>query len=110
MKRSYIYTIVFVLLVGVAVGSENYADYGEENVGRNLENLREIYSLLLRRNSYDNNIRSPLALDTPLEHLMIRKSQRSPSLRLRFGRSDPSMPQGNPFMKAGSNVASFEDN
>lgn len=27
--------------------------------------------------------------ETPLEHLMIRKSQRSPSLRLRFGRSDP---------------------
>lgn len=28
----------------------------------------------------------------PIEHLMIRKSQRSPSLRLRFGRSGPAIP------------------
>lgn len=50
-----------------------------------IENIHELYRLLMQRNALEN---ARLG-ETPLEHLMIRKSQRSPSLRLRFGRSDP---------------------
>ena len=50
-----------------------------------IENIHELYRLLLQHNALEN-----IGLgETPLEHLMIRKSQRSPSLRLRFGRSNP---------------------
>ncbi|EZA53407.1 hypothetical protein X777_06488 [Ooceraea biroi] len=48
------------------------------------ENIHELYRLLLQRNALENALGG-----IPLEHLMIRKSQRSPSLRLRFGRSGP---------------------
>ncbi|KAH0946010.1 hypothetical protein HN011_005250 [Eciton burchellii] len=50
-----------------------------------VENIRELYRLLLQRNALENAGFGGI----PLEHLMIRKSQRSPSLRLRFGRSGP---------------------
>lgn len=66
----------------------------EENADRNIENLREFYRYLLRRNSLEG-LRSSMSVDSPYEHLMIRKSQRSPSLRLRFGRSDPMIPKVN---------------
>ena len=50
-----------------------------------IENIHELYRLLLQHNALEN-----IGLgEPPLEHLMIRKSQRSPSLRLRFGRSNP---------------------
>lgn len=50
-----------------------------------IENIQELYRLLMQRNALENTRLG----ETPFEHLMIRKSQRSPSLRLRFGRSDP---------------------
>lgn len=50
-----------------------------------VENIHELYRILMQRSALEN---AGLG-ETPLEHLMIRKSQRSPSLRLRFGRSDP---------------------
>ncbi|XP_008555179.1 short neuropeptide F-like [Microplitis mediator] len=108
--RSYSCAIVLFFIVGVVVAAENYLDYGEENADRNLENLREFYRYLLRRNSFDGSFRSSIPLDSPYEHLMIRKSQRSPSLRLRFGRSGPPAPQGNPITRPASNGESFEDN
>lgn len=49
------------------------------------ENIRELYRLLMQRATLENAGYG----EVPLEHLMIRKSQRSPSLRLRFGRADP---------------------
>lgn len=58
------------------------------------ENIRELYSLLMQRKAFDNVGYG----DIPLEHLMIRKSQRSPSLRLRFGRSDSRLPVGILFL------------
>lgn len=48
------------------------------------ENIQELYRLLQR-----TALENAGFAEVPLEHLMIRKSQRSPSLRLRFGRSDP---------------------
>ncbi|KAK0078329.1 hypothetical protein PV325_002681 [Microctonus aethiopoides] len=91
-------------------------DYGgglldhDENADRDLENLREFYRLLLRRNSFDNNVGSPMPMGSPYEHLMIRKSQRSPSLRLRFGRSGPAMPPARLLARSDSSETTFEDN
>ncbi|CAG5106028.1 Similar to EAG_11010: Short neuropeptide F (Camponotus floridanus) [Cotesia congregata] len=109
IMRSYRCAIVLFFILGAALAAESYLDYGEENADRNIENLREFYRYLLRRNSLEG-LRSSMSLDSPYEHLMIRKSQRSPSLRLRFGRSDPMMPKGNLLTRSASNPASFEDN
>ncbi|KAK0181901.1 hypothetical protein PV327_000085 [Microctonus hyperodae] len=134
MMRNYTCAIVFFLILGVAVGTEHYMDYGggnkiknievnliypvavaykyhcQENADRDLENLREFYRLLLRRNSFDNNVGSPMPMGSPYEHLMIRKSQRSPSLRLRFGRSGPAMPPARLLARSDSSDTTFEDN
>ncbi|XP_011634046.1 short neuropeptide F-like [Pogonomyrmex barbatus] len=77
--------LLFVVIVGLVDATENYMDYGEEMAEKMpADNIHELYRLLLQRNAYDNGFGG-----IPLEHLMIRKSQRSPSLRLRFGRSGP---------------------
>ncbi|XP_011703103.1 PREDICTED: uncharacterized protein LOC105459096 [Wasmannia auropunctata] len=80
--------ILFVVIVGLVDATENYMDYGEEMAEKApVENIHELYRLLMQRNALDN-------VGFPLEHLMIRKSQRSPSLRLRFGRSGPHISAG----------------
>ncbi|KAG5320437.1 SNPF protein, partial [Pseudoatta argentina] len=76
--------ILVVVILGLVDATENYMDYGEEMAEKApAENIHELYKLLLQRNALDNVGFGGI----PLEHLMIRKSQRSPSLRLRFGRS-----------------------
>ena len=47
--------------------------------------LPELYKLWVQRKMEN------AGFGIPIEHLMIRKSQRSPSLRLRFGRSSPAV-------------------
>ncbi|XP_032680374.1 short neuropeptide F-like isoform X2 [Odontomachus brunneus] len=101
--------IAFVVIVGFASGIENYMDYGDEPAEKTAaENIHELYRLLLQRNALDNAGFAGI----PLEHLMIRKSQRSPSLRLRFGRSGPRASAGvlpRP-MGAAAAAAGYDDN
>ena len=62
--------------------------FTDEAVQKESENiLPELYRLWVQRKALEN-----AGYGIPLEHLMIRKSQRSPSLRLRFGRSGPAIP------------------
>ncbi|XP_076227144.1 short neuropeptide F [Nomia melanderi] len=108
MMSSPLYTtsILLVLIVGFVFGTENYMDYGDEISEKSpAENIRELYSLLMQRKAFDNVGYG----DIPLEHLMIRKSQRSPSLRLRFGRSDSRLPIG-VLSRTMNNIASSRYN
>ncbi|XP_014469113.1 PREDICTED: short neuropeptide F-like isoform X2 [Dinoponera quadriceps] len=95
--------IAFVVIVGFASANENYMDYGDEPAEKTAENIRELYRLLLQRNALDN-------IGIPLEHLMIRKSQRSPSLRLRFGRSGPHSAGVLPRPMGVAAAAGYDDN
>ncbi|XP_031773012.1 short neuropeptide F-like isoform X1 [Apis florea] len=89
--KFYLKSTLLFIIVGFVVGTENYIDYSDEIPEKMpIENIHELYRLLVQRNALEN---ARLG-ETPLEHLMIRKSQRSPSLRLRFGRSDPHLSIG----------------
>ncbi|XP_043581477.1 short neuropeptide F [Bombus pyrosoma] len=84
--KFYAKSLLLFIIVGLVVGAENYIDYEDEVAEKTpVENIHELYRILMQRSALEN---AGLG-ETPLEHLMIRKSQRSPSLRLRFGRSDP---------------------
>ncbi|KAK1135268.1 hypothetical protein K0M31_008039 [Melipona bicolor] len=91
--KFYAKSILVFIVVGFVIGAEDYIDYGDGVLDKMpIENIHELYRLLLQHNALEN-----IGLgETPLEHLMIRKSQRSPSLRLRFGRSNPHLPIGIP--------------
>ncbi|KOC58950.1 hypothetical protein WH47_00962 [Habropoda laboriosa] len=86
LNKLYILSIMLFFIIGFAFGAENYRDY-EDGIQEKtpVENIQELYRLLMQRNALENAGYGEI----PFEHLMIRKSQRSPSLRLRFGRSDP---------------------
>ncbi|KAL0125236.1 hypothetical protein PUN28_004400 [Cardiocondyla obscurior] len=105
VKRCAAFVILFVVIVGCVNGTENYMDYGEEMAEKTpAENIHELYRLLLQRNALENGLGG-----IPLEHLMIRKSQRSPSLRLRFGRSGPHVSAGALPRPLGA-AAGYDDN
>ncbi|XP_072761374.1 short neuropeptide F isoform X2 [Anoplolepis gracilipes] len=100
--------VFLVVIVGLVNATENYMDYGEMAEKTPVKNINELYELLLQRNAWDNAGFGGI----PLEHLMIRKSQRSPSLRLRFGRSGPhvsarALPRP---VGAAAAAAGYEDN
>ncbi|EFN85447.1 short neuropeptide F [Harpegnathos saltator] len=76
--------LAFAVIVGLASGVENYMDYSDEPTDKTMDWINELYRLLMQRRAPEDNF-----FGTPLEHIMTRKSQRSPSLRLRFGRSGP---------------------
>ncbi|XP_066603509.1 short neuropeptide F [Prorops nasuta] len=100
MRQRCTSVIVFFIAVALAAATENYLDYGEETNESPAENIRELYKLLLQRDYLDN----VGFAGVPMEHLMIRKSQRSPSLRLRFGRSGQGLSVPRP------NVPAFNEN
>ncbi|XP_076654905.1 short neuropeptide F [Halictus rubicundus] len=105
-SQLYAKSIFLFAIMGFVFAAENYVDYADEIPDKSpAENIRELYRLLMQRNAFEN---AGLG-DTPLEHLMIRKSQRSPSLRLRFGRSDSRLPIG-PLSRAMNNIASSRFN
>ena len=86
VTKVYVKATLLFTVIGLVLGAENYIDYGDEIADKTpAENIRELYKLLMQRATLENAGFG----EVPLEHLMIRKSQRSPSLRLRFGRSDP---------------------
>ncbi|XP_003699223.1 short neuropeptide F [Megachile rotundata] len=86
LSASCMKAIFIFAMIGFVFGVESYMDYGDEISDKTpAENIHELYRLLLQRAGLEN----PGYNEAPFEHLMIRKSQRSPSLRLRFGRSDP---------------------
>ncbi|EFN66516.1 Short neuropeptide F [Camponotus japonicus] len=98
--------VLLVVTVGLVNATENYMDYGEEMAEKTpAENIHELYRLLLQRNTLDNAGFGGI----PLEHLMIRKSQRSPSLRLRFGRSGPHV-SARALPRPMGAVAGYDDN
>ncbi|CAL7943947.1 unnamed protein product [Xylocopa violacea] len=89
--KFYARSIVLCIIIGFVVASESYIDYADEVPEKMpAENIHELYKLLMQRAALDNAGFG----EVPFEHLMIRKSQRSPSLRLRFGRSDPNLSIG----------------
>jgi hypothetical protein len=61
------------------------------NTNHCVSDAKDLYELLLQRDLIDSMGNS---LIDPNQHRMVRKNQRSPSLRLRFGRrSDPALYQ-----------------
>ncbi|XP_053988988.1 short neuropeptide F-like [Hylaeus anthracinus] len=82
--------MVLLVVIGFAFGIEKYMDYGEDEIPEKIlaDDINELYNLLMQRNALHNTVFGGI----PLEHLITRKSQRSPSLRLRFGRSDSHLP------------------
>ncbi|XP_025411079.1 short neuropeptide F [Sipha flava] len=81
MKLIAVVVCTLLLVSTIVSAAPSYADY---------ENARELYELLLQKDLIDsmgNSLIDP-------NHRMVRKNQRSPSLRLRFGRrSDPAFYQ-----------------
>ncbi|XP_033231252.1 short neuropeptide F-like [Belonocnema kinseyi] len=89
-KRCMGYLVFSIAVIAMAAATETYPDYADEAVEKAPENfLPELYRLWMQRKALEN-----AGYGIPIEHLMIRKSQRSPSLRLRFGRSGPAIPTG----------------
>ncbi|XP_049797792.1 short neuropeptide F [Schistocerca nitens] len=79
--------LVLLLVAALTASAPSYPDY---------DNVRDLYELLLQREA--EGARLAAAAD---DHQLVRKSNRSPSLRLRFGRrSDPLF--GAPSAAAGS--------
>lgn len=101
-------TSILLIVIGVAYAAENYMDYADESSDKSpAENIHELYRLILQRHALENGGFPGI----PLEHLMIRKSQRSPSLRLRFGRSGPPHVSAGLLSKPMAAVATgFEEN
>ncbi|XP_050060635.1 short neuropeptide F [Aphis gossypii] len=81
--KSIAAVVCTLLLVSTIVSAApSYMDY---------ENAKDLYEILLQRDLIDSMGNS---LIDPNQHRMVRKNQRSPSLRLRFGRrSDPALYQ-----------------
>ncbi|XP_011496323.1 PREDICTED: uncharacterized protein LOC105360971 [Ceratosolen solmsi marchali] len=89
MAKLCTWMIVF-FIVGATATVENYMDYGNDASGNDkTANLRELYRFLVQR-SADEPEGFP---DLASEHLQPRAVERSPSLRLRFGRSYPKYPR-----------------
>ncbi|XP_078036826.1 short neuropeptide F [Augochlora pura] len=102
----YARSLLLIAAMGFVSAAENYMEYADEIPDRSpAANIRELYRLVMQRNAYED---AGLG-DIPLEHLMIRKSQRSPSLRLRFGRSENRLPIG-ALSKAMNNIVSSRFN
>ncbi|KAG7213001.1 hypothetical protein KM043_002339 [Ampulex compressa] len=107
LAKSCLTPFLLLAIVGMSSATESYMDYGDDGADKSpAENIHELYRLLLQRNALENAAYSGI----PLEHLMIRKSQRSPSLRLRFGRSGPRVSTGVLPRPIGEMAARYEDN
>ncbi|XP_033326405.1 short neuropeptide F [Megalopta genalis] len=108
-SQLYARSLLLLVIVGFVSATENYMEYAgllDEIPDKSpAANIRELYRLVLQRNAFED---AGLG-DIPLEHLMIRKSQRSPSLRLRFGRSENRLPIG-ALSKAMNNIVSSRFN
>nr|AXF48203.1 short neuropeptide f [Laodelphax striatellus] len=72
--------VIGLMLVTLEGGSTAPAGYDYDNV-------RDLYEMLMQREALADSF-----LDSSNSHRVVRKNNRSPSLRLRFGRrSDPSL-------------------
>ncbi|KAL7286850.1 hypothetical protein TKK_0018988 [Trichogramma kaykai] len=94
ITNHYTWAIVLLSIAGTFAAIENYMDYGNDGAnglesGNNNKpvNFRELYKLLVQRNPNEINWNDLMYMQQ--EHLQPRAGveQRSPSLRLRFGRS-----------------------
>ncbi|XP_012225439.1 short neuropeptide F-like [Linepithema humile] len=111
--KRYTAFVLFAVIVGLVGAIENYMDYGEEMAEKtSADNIHELVrQLLMQRNALDNaGLGNVLPRNIALEHLMIRKSQRSPSLRLRFGRSGPHVSAGALLRPVGAAAGYDDDN
>ncbi|EEZ97763.1 short neuropeptide F [Tribolium castaneum] len=87
MKCLCAVTCIMIVVATVTSAAPSYADYDN--------NIRDLWEILLQKEAMDDKF----APGGP--HQMVRKSGRSPSLRLRFGRrSDASMTPEAAFMMA----------
>ncbi|XP_044742928.1 short neuropeptide F-like [Chrysoperla carnea] len=93
MKCFCIALCVLIIATEITTTAPTYADY---------ENFRDLYELLMQKEAIEDRLG---------KHQIVRKSNRSPSLRLRFGRrSDPSIPLLNsPFSMSQSNQDDAEN-
>ncbi|KAF7990818.1 hypothetical protein HCN44_000623 [Aphidius gifuensis] len=83
--------IVWLFIIGFAVARQNYLSDDDINNIQDWKSNCEICKLFSIWNKAHNELN--FEYSQPLqEHLMTRKSHRSPSLRLRFGRRDSPKP------------------
>ncbi|CAH1379622.1 hypothetical protein MTP99_003438 [Tenebrio molitor] len=84
MKCLCAVTCIMIVVATVTSAAPSYADYDN--------NIRDLWEMLLQKDALEDKFGG---------HQMVRKSSRSPSLRLRFGRrSDSSMSPEAAFMMA----------
>ncbi|KAJ9582741.1 hypothetical protein L9F63_022923, partial [Diploptera punctata] len=92
------FTVALCLLI---VASEfvssapSYSDY---------ESIRDLYELLLQKEALDSRMQQQGV------HEIVRKANRSPSLRLRFGRRADPLLAGSPFSEHSSVESSVGEN
>ncbi|XP_012260485.1 short neuropeptide F [Athalia rosae] len=86
--KCYVAAMFLIIVIASDVHTAEYTDYdGVGSSDSEGHSNRDLYETI--QQSGDPNSAAKL-WNIPLQHLMVRKSQRSPSLRLRFGRrSDP---------------------
>ncbi|KAJ3640851.1 hypothetical protein Zmor_027387 [Zophobas morio] len=85
MKCLCAVTCIMIMAATVTSAAPSYADYDN--------NIRDLLDIFLQKEALEDKY-GPV-------HQLVRKSSRSPSLRLRFGRrSDPSMTPEAAFMMA----------
>lgn len=75
-----------IVVIASDVHTAEYADYEGVSSDSEGRGSRDVYDAVQQSDDFN----AAKLWDIPTQHLMVRKSQRSPSLRLRFGRrSDP---------------------
>ncbi|XP_046432526.1 short neuropeptide F [Neodiprion fabricii] len=86
--KSYVAAMLLVVVIASDVHTAEYADYDGMSSDSDGHDARDLYNALQQQED-PNAVK---LWNIPIQHLMVRKSQRSPSFRLRFGRrSDPLM-------------------
>ncbi|XP_069674772.1 short neuropeptide F [Periplaneta americana] len=91
-------TVALCLLIVAAefvTSAPSYSDY---------ESARDLYELLLQKEALENR------LQQQGQHEIVRKANRSPSLRLRFGRRADPLLSGSPFSEHSSVESSVAEN
>ncbi|XP_021941220.1 short neuropeptide F-like [Zootermopsis nevadensis] len=91
-------TIALCLVIVAAefvTSAPSYSDY---------ESVRDLYELLLQKEALENRMQQQG------QHEIVRKANRSPSLRLRFGRRADPLLTGSPFSEHSSVESAITEN
>lgn len=99
------WTVALCLLVVAAqfvTSAPSYSDY---------ESVRDLYELLLQKEALESRLQQQQQQQQMQgQHEIVRKANRSPSLRLRFGRRADPMLTGTPFSEHSSVESSVVEN